>query len=116
MLKKPNWPLTVAPVLLVMVSTKRAALGTPALAKALVMAVGVAWLSRLDAQSSYWTGVLPPLCVFGVGLALMVAPLTGRIRIAFDADNPGRWAFHCHNLYHMMTGMMMEFRYHGIAA
>ena len=39
----------------------------------------------------------------------------GRVRIAFDADNPGRWAFHCHNLYHMMTGMMMEFRYEGIA-
>jgi Multicopper oxidase len=39
----------------------------------------------------------------------------GRVRIAFDADNPGRWAFHCHNLYHMMTGVMMEFRYEGIA-
>jgi FtsP/CotA-like multicopper oxidase with cupredoxin domain len=38
-----------------------------------------------------------------------------RIRIAFDADNPGRWAFHCHNLYHMETGMMTEFRYQGIA-
>jgi FtsP/CotA-like multicopper oxidase with cupredoxin domain len=34
----------------------------------------------------------------------------GRVRIAFDADNPGRWAFHCHNLYHMSTGMMTEFR------
>jgi FtsP/CotA-like multicopper oxidase with cupredoxin domain len=40
----------------------------------------------------------------------------GRVRIAFDADNPGRWAFHCHNLYHMETGMMTEFRYQGIAA
>jgi FtsP/CotA-like multicopper oxidase with cupredoxin domain len=39
-----------------------------------------------------------------------------RVRIAFDADNPGRWAFHCHNLYHMETGMMTEFRYQGIAA
>lgn len=39
----------------------------------------------------------------------------GSVRIAFDADNPGRWAFHCHNLYHMMTGMMTEFRYDGIA-
>ena len=39
-----------------------------------------------------------------------------RVRIAFDADNPGRWAFHCHNLYHMQTGMMTEVRYHGIAA
>ena len=46
---------------------------------------------------------------------VLVTPM-GRARIAFDADNPGRWAFHCHNLYHMMTGMMMEFRYQGIAA
>jgi FtsP/CotA-like multicopper oxidase with cupredoxin domain len=37
-------------------------------------------------------------------------------RIAFDADNPGRWVFHCHNLYHMATGMMTEFRYEDIAA
>jgi FtsP/CotA-like multicopper oxidase with cupredoxin domain len=46
---------------------------------------------------------------------VLVSPM-GRVRIAFDADNPGRWAFHCHNLYHMTTGMMMEFRYQGIAA
>ncbi len=42
---------------------------------------------------------------------VLVTPMMGRIRIAFDADNPGRWAFHCHNLYHMITGMMTEFRY-----
>ena len=46
----------------------------------------------------------------------VLVPMMGRVRIAFDADNPGRWAFHCHNLYHMMTGMMTEFRYQGIAA
>lgn len=45
---------------------------------------------------------------------VLVSP-SGRVRIAFDADNPGRWAFHCHNLYHMETGMMTEFRYQGIA-
>ena len=45
-----------------------------------------------------------------------VTPMMGRIRIAFDAANPGRWPFHCHNLYHMITGMMTEFRYEGIAA
>jgi len=33
---------------------------------------------------------------------------------AFDADNPARGAFHCHNLYHMMTGMMTEVRYPAI--
>ena len=46
---------------------------------------------------------------------VLVMPM-GRVRIAFDADNPGRWPFHCHNLYHMVTGMMTEFRYKGIAA
>jgi FtsP/CotA-like multicopper oxidase with cupredoxin domain len=42
--------------------------------------------------------------------AVLVPPM-GSVTIAFDADNPGRWAFHCHNLYHMMTGMMTEVRY-----
>jgi FtsP/CotA-like multicopper oxidase with cupredoxin domain len=44
---------------------------------------------------------------------LLVPPMGG-VTIAFDADNPGRWAFHCHNLYHMMTGMMTEVRYPAI--
>jgi FtsP/CotA-like multicopper oxidase with cupredoxin domain len=47
---------------------------------------------------------------------VLVMPRAGRVRTAFDADNPGRWAFHCHNLYHMQTGMMTEVRYDGIAA
>ena len=28
-----------------------------------------------------------------------------RIDVEFDADNPGRWLHHCHNLYHMEAGM-----------
>ena len=45
---------------------------------------------------------------------VMVPPF-GTVRIAFDADNPGRWAFDCHNLYHLATGMITEFRYEGVA-
>jgi FtsP/CotA-like multicopper oxidase with cupredoxin domain len=44
----------------------------------------------------------------------VLVPPKGSVTIAFDADNPGRWAFHCHNLYHMITGMMTEVRYPGI--
>jgi len=44
----------------------------------------------------------------------VLAPPMGSVSIAFDAGNPGRWAFHCHNLYHMMTGMMTEIRYPSI--
>jgi len=55
----------------------------------LVMAVGVAWLSRLHAGSSYWLDVLPPLVVFGLGLALMVAPLTATVLGAAPDDRAG---------------------------
>jgi FtsP/CotA-like multicopper oxidase with cupredoxin domain len=44
---------------------------------------------------------------------VLVSPM-GSVTVAFDADNPGRWAFHCHNLYHMMAGMMTEVRYPGM--
>jgi FtsP/CotA-like multicopper oxidase with cupredoxin domain len=44
----------------------------------------------------------------------VLVPPMGSVTIAFDADNPGRWAFHCHNLYHMMTAMMTEVRYPAI--
>jgi FtsP/CotA-like multicopper oxidase with cupredoxin domain len=44
----------------------------------------------------------------------VLVPPMGGVTIAFDADYPGRWAFHCHNLYHMMTGMLTEVRYPAI--
>ncbi len=40
-----------------------------------------------------------------------LVPVGGSVTIAFDAANPGRWTFHCHNLYHMLTGMMTEVAY-----
>jgi FtsP/CotA-like multicopper oxidase with cupredoxin domain len=33
------------------------------------------------------------------------------VTVAFDANNPGEWAFHCHHLYHMAAGMMTTVRY-----
>lgn len=41
----------------------------------------------------------------------IMVPSMGAVVVAFDADNPGRWLYHCHNLYHMMTGMMSELVY-----
>jgi FtsP/CotA-like multicopper oxidase with cupredoxin domain len=35
---------------------------------------------------------------------VLVPPKTS-VAFAFDANNPGRWFFHCHNLYHMISGM-----------
>jgi FtsP/CotA-like multicopper oxidase with cupredoxin domain len=41
----------------------------------------------------------------------VLVPPMGTVRIVFDANNPGRWLFHCHNLYHMASGMMTEIVY-----
>jgi EmrB/QacA subfamily drug resistance transporter len=45
----------------------------------LVCAVGAALLAGVHAGSSYWTGVLPGVTVFGLGLTLLVAPLTATV-------------------------------------
>ena len=41
----------------------------------------------------------------------VLLPPNRRVTIAIDAVNPGQWAFHCHHLYHMATGMMSTFAY-----
>lgn len=41
----------------------------------------------------------------------VLVPPMAAVGISFDADNPGRWLFHCHNLYHMAAGMMTEVVY-----
>lgn len=44
----------------------------------------------------------------------LLIPPHAYAKIAFDADNPGnKWAFHCHHLYHMATGMMGFVEYSG---
>ena len=41
----------------------------------------------------------------------VLVPPMGTVVVEFDADNPGRWLYHCHNLYHMAAGMMSEVVY-----
>jgi FtsP/CotA-like multicopper oxidase with cupredoxin domain len=38
-------------------------------------------------------------------------PPMRKVTVAFDAANPGQWAFHCHHLYHMASGMMTSVEY-----
>lgn len=44
---------------------------------------------------------------------VLVPPMRA-VTVAVDAGNPGKWAFHCHHLYHMATGMMGSFAYEGV--
>jgi FtsP/CotA-like multicopper oxidase with cupredoxin domain len=41
----------------------------------------------------------------------VLVPPGKRVVVAFDANNPGLWAFHCHLLYHLEAGMFTTFRY-----
>jgi FtsP/CotA-like multicopper oxidase with cupredoxin domain len=41
---------------------------------------------------------------------VIVKPMTS-VTVRVQADNPGDWALHCHNTYHMDSGMMGAIRY-----
>ncbi len=41
----------------------------------------------------------------------VLIPSGEKVSVEFDADNPGTWAFHCHHLYHMNSGMMAAMAY-----
>jgi len=55
----------------------------------LVMAVGVALLMRIDADVSYVRDILPAVLIFGLGLVLMVAPLTATVLAAAPEEHAG---------------------------
>jgi EmrB/QacA subfamily drug resistance transporter len=92
---KAGMSLLPITVLMLFLASRAGALGTrigprlPMTVGPVVMGVATAWLSRVDAGSSYWTGVLPPLVVFGVGLAALVAPLTATVLAAAPDDRAG---------------------------
>lgn len=76
---------------------------------------------RIEAMMRNTTGMAHPMHLHGhyfkvVGIGntridgalrdtVLVPPLE-TVTIMFDAGNPGTWAFHCHHLYHMNSGMM----------
>ncbi|MFC4123896.1 MFS transporter [Nocardia rhizosphaerae] len=55
----------------------------------LLAAVGVFALQRVGAEANYLTDVLPGVVVFGLGLAIMVAPLTGAVLAAVPSADAG---------------------------
>jgi len=55
----------------------------------LIMAVGALMYLRIGADSSYLLDILPGVVVFGVGLTLMVAPLTATVLAAAPDEHAG---------------------------
>jgi MFS family permease len=71
----------------------------------LVAAGGVAWMTTIGPGSSYWVQVLPPVCVFGLGLALTVAPLTATV-LAAAPDRHSGLASGVNNAVARVAGML----------
>ncbi|HLX89277.1 MAG TPA: DHA2 family efflux MFS transporter permease subunit [Acidimicrobiales bacterium] len=85
-------PLTLIMLLLSARSGRLAARIGPRLqmsAGPLVVAVGMAMLARTSDTSSYVSGVLPAVIVFGLGLAITVAPLTATAMSSVPGDHAG---------------------------
>ena len=82
-------------VLMLLLSARAGALGQrigprlPMTVGPLISAVGLLWMSRIGAGASYWTDVLPPVIIFGLGLCLLVAPLTATALGALDDSLAG---------------------------
>jgi Na+/melibiose symporter-like transporter len=55
----------------------------------LVIAAGLLLMTRIDPRDSYLTGVLPAVIVFGLGLTLVVAPVTATVLAAADSRHSG---------------------------
>jgi len=55
----------------------------------LVLALGMVMMARLDPDASYYSSVLPAVIVFGIGLTLVVAPVTATVLAAADARHSG---------------------------
>ncbi len=66
------------------------------------------------------SGMFHPMHVHGHTFALpgggarkdtvIVRPMQ-TVQVELEADNPGQWATHCHNIYHAETGMMVALSY-----
>lgn len=64
----PRIPLTLGPVL---------------------CAVGLLLMTRVGAGAVYWRDVLPPLVVLGLGMVVLVAPLTSTVLASVDVSRAG---------------------------
>lgn len=82
-------------VLMLMLSARSGALAqrigprVPLAIGPLVIAAGMLLMTRIDPGSSYATSVFPAVVVFGLGLTLVVAPVTATTLAAADARHSG---------------------------
>jgi len=68
---------------------RRIANGILLAAGLLLTFLGMAWLSQIDADGTFWTSVALPMILIGAGQGLAFAPLTTAGIAAVDAADAG---------------------------
>jgi EmrB/QacA subfamily drug resistance transporter len=82
-------------VLMLLLSARMGAVGQrigprlPMTIGPLLCAVAVAFMTRIDQDTSYAVDVLPPVILFGLGLSITVAPLTATVLAAVSDRHAG---------------------------
>jgi EmrB/QacA subfamily drug resistance transporter len=56
---------------------------------AVLTGIGLLLLSRIKAGDGYFTAVMPPLVVFGIGLAAVITPITATVLASVDPRHAG---------------------------
>lgn len=68
-------------------------------------AAGYAWLSVAIESQNFWTGVIPPMSLAAIGMAMVVAPLSTAI-MAGAADDAGGTASGVNNAVSRVAGLL----------
>ncbi|WP_231592381.1 MFS transporter [Pelagovum pacificum] len=63
--------------------------GVPIAIGSVLAAVGYAWLARSVESMDYWFGVLPPMALQGLGMSMVVAPISSAIMHSVDDGQTG---------------------------
>jgi hypothetical protein len=69
--------------------TRRLGQGLPLATGVVLTLIGMAWLSRVGIDSSYWTAVSLPMILVGAGQGLAFAPLTSAGLVGVTGDDAG---------------------------
>lgn len=81
----------------------------------LIVALGYAALALIAPTQAFWGGVLPAMCLVGVGMAMVVAPLSTAVMAAVREDQSGI-ASGVNNAITRLSGLISVAAVGGIAA